>query len=200
MQHVVAPRHLQEVQDLAHPLLRAGHQLLVVDSEAAMLDGLAVAHHPLRHLVPEESGRHEVLGVHAGDGDVSGDYGVGHSPPVPQQQDEPGLRKQSEDVVHVVEHQRVLVAEVLGRFAVVEDDLSDERPGGVVQGLVAQPGRHEPLVLPLRLVPAVPHPDDAGDDPGLLPAADLRVGVQHGPGQRGTAPGHSTHKDHLQYA
>ena len=76
-----------------------------------------------------------------------------------------------DDILHVLresEHQRVLVAQVLHRLAVVENDFHDEGADCGVEDLVCHAGLDEALVLSLAVLPLIAHENDSGNDACLL--------------------------------
>ena len=79
----------------------------------------------------------------------------------------------------------------------VEDNLRDEGARGSVEGLLADTGLSQSVALLLGLAPAVPHADHPRDDSRLFPATNVGMSVEHGAGQRRSAPRDSADKHSL---
>ncbi len=195
MQDGVVPRDVQKVQNVLGGGLRMQHQLLVVDRHArvrSQLDTLRV--HVLDDVVPAHQAVPVALQVEARDGDLSRDDRVNGGAAVADHQDELAVREHGLHVGRVAEHERILVAQVVRRLAVLHHHLQNERADGRVDDVLGDAGVSQSLGLLLRVGPLIAHVDEAGNDAGLLAAANARMRVQHGPHERGARARHAAHE------
>ena len=189
------PANVEKVENPAHGGLRVQHKLLVVDGHARVgPDRHALGVHVLDDVVPALQTVLVAVQVEAGDGHLARDDRVHGGASVAYHEYEAAVGKDGLHVGRVAEHERVFVAQDLGRLAVAHDHLEYERADGRVDDLVGHAGVLQPLVLLLRVVPLIAHVDEARYDARLLAAPYRRMSVEHGAHERRARARHAAHE------
>src|SRR6218665_626602 len=120
MKHDVIPWNIEECKDLPELVLRMQHQLLVEHRHALARPGLhAQKVHALHRRVPLLQTAPEVLQIESGDCDGSRDDRMDDRSTVADHEEELGIWKHLGQLQSVLQCERILVAEALGRFSVL---------------------------------------------------------------------------------